>query len=683
MKHLLPFALMILCSLGISAQTQFQRTAGTTSNDRNYHLAAMPGGSLYATGYTESVVGNLTDAFLVKYNRFGQVEWAKTYGETGNETSWDVIVTQNLEIIGVGYSSDISLYNAGVITRTDSSGNVIWCRGVGSMSGDVNFYRVIETSTGHIIATGLMRINNIENILYCKFTATGDLLWSRIVATPQDDEIMGLIETAQGDYLFAGLTNDALGNGGSEFAVVKTDTAGNVIWKKRYGGTGSDRLNAVVEHDNEYYFLGWSNAGGIGNNDAVVMKTDTAGNIIWINGYGTVQAERVFNILYDPSQDALIVGGYTDYSDSVTNNRNTLLMSLDLNGQMNWAKSYGSTSTDGHWPTGLAMQEHDKGYYVLGSTNTFGPGSMSLYLTKTDEYGNSACNQKNPNFSQQPITGWNGAAFGTDSTVILISSNITITGMPWTLTESTQCCELYNNPGPDQYVCDGSTVDIGQADIPGYNYEWTFGGNPAGSTAHITVPSANAGTYLLTVSAPGTGCTGSTEPVVVTWAPSPPKPQITTDSVNLNMLLVNSTDTIQWFLNGLQIPFANLPNFLAMQDGYYTVQVTNQYGCSSMSDSIWHTVVSVENIEAVSGIFISVFPNPAKDKVTLQIGNISQNAMVVLLDMGGRIVYSREIIAAGNSYLEELNLGHLAPGHYRLFVSSDRYTSQHPIVIVR
>lgn len=683
MKRKVLLALIVVSTLGISAQTQFQRTAGTTSNDRNYHLAAMPGGSLYATGYTESVPGNLTDAFLVKYNRFGQVEWAKTYGETGNETNWDVIVTQNLEIIGVGYSSDIVLYNAGVITRTDSSGNVIWCKGVGSMSGDVNFYRVIETSTGEIVATGLLRVNNVENILYCKFSASGDLLWSRVVSSAEDDEIMGLIETSQGHYLFAGLTSDVLGNGGTEFAVVKSDTAGNVIWKKRYGGAGSDRLNAVVEIDNEYYFLGWSSAGGIGNNDAVVMKTDSAGNVIWVNGYGTIQAERVFNMLFDSDQNALIVAGYTDYSDSVTNNRNSLLMSLDLNGQMNWAKSYGSTATDGHWPTGLAMQEHDKGYYVLGSTNTFGPGSMSLYLTKTDEYGNSACNQKNPGFSQQAITGWSGVNFATSSSVQLIASNVTITGMTWTLTESTQCCQLYNDPGDDKYVCDGSTVEIGEADIPGYTYAWTFGGNPVGSASLLTVPSANDGTYTLTVSAPGSGCTGSVESVVVTWAPTPAVPQITIDAVNFNLLMISSTDDIQWFRDGLPIPSANQQSLHALQNGYYMVQVTNQYGCSSMSDSIWHSVFSVDEIGADAGAVIRAYPNPTSDRLTLQLINISEKAKVLLLDLSGRVVFAKEITPASDLHTEELSFGHLPQGSYRLMVVSDTFIIRHPVMIVR
>jgi hypothetical protein len=387
-------------------------------------------------------------------------------------------------------------------------------------------------------------------------------------------------------------------------------------------------------------------------------------------------------MLYDPDQNSLIVAGYTDYSDSVTNNRNTLLMSLDLNGQMNWAKSYGSTSTDGHWPTGLAMQEHDKGYYVLGSTNTFGPGSMSLYLTKTDEQGNSACNQKNPDFSQQPITGWSGANFGTDSTVMLISSNITITGMTWTLTESTQCCELYNNPGPDVYVCDGSTVDIGQADIPGYTYAWTTGGNPAGSAAHITVPSANAGTYLLTVSAPGTGCTGSTYPVIVTWAPLPDTPQINSYWPQYSVLEVITTDSVQWFYNGMPMPGENGQQLNFTQSGYYQVQVTNQYGCSYISDSVYYTYISVDEL-LPGDRYVKVFPNPATDRLSLQFSNFSEKVRVILFDLGGRVVLSKEILPVADNAHAELSIRHLPPGSYRLLIAGEKYSSQHPVIIIR
>jgi len=672
---------LLLCvlALGISAQTKFQKTAGSTANDRNYHLAAAPDGSLYATGYTEAIAGNLKDVFLVKYNPFGEVQWAKTYGDVGDEVNWDVIVTQNNQLVGVGYSSGLSPFQAGVITRSDTAGNLIWARGVGSALGHVNFYRVIETSTGFLVATGLTTINNQEDVVICKFTATGTLLWSRIIKTLQDDEMMGLIETADGHYLMAGLTNDAGGNGGSEFAVAKVDTMGQVIWKKRYGGTGGDRLNAVVEHNHAYYFLGWGTNVGIGNNDAIVMKTDTAGNIQWINAYGTLQAERAFNLLYHPESNSLIVAGYTDYSDSVTNNRNTFLMSLDLTGQMNWAKSYGSTGTDGHWPTGLAMNS-DQGFYVLASTNTFGPGSYSLYLTKTDVHGNSACHQKNPQFSSQVITGWSGVNFATDSTMALTAINILVTGMPWSITSSTQCCALFADGGPDREMCDGETVQIGLSELLGYQYAWTHNGTPAGTGPFHMVPSLLAGHWVITASAAGSGCSAVTDSVYVISHPVPLKPGLSV--TGLNTLTSTSAYGNQWYLNGVIIAGAIDKDYDVLQTGSYHVVVTDSNGCVSVpSDPLYHVYIGLD--KSGNQMVVSVSPNPAQNHLTLTFGAATGMVHLRCLSADGRLQFRREFAAVTVGDRVTLDVSDLAPGVYRMQILSELGSHVVPVLIVR
>lgn len=674
------FFLLAMSFWGLTAQTRFQKTVGTTSNDRNYHLTSMPSGNLLATGYTESVTGNLSDAFLVKYNRFGEVQWAKTYGEQGDETNWDIIVTQNNEVVGVGYTSDVSSNEAGTITRTDSAGNVIWSKGVASMVGNVNFYRVIETSTGHLVTTGLTSSNSQDDIVICKFTSGGNLIWSKIVVTPQDDEMMGVIETSQGHYLLAGLTNDSTGGGSSDFAVVKTDTTGNVIWKKRYGSTGGDRLNDVVEYDNAYYFLGWSPTGGIGNYDAVMMKTDTAGNMDWIYAYGTPQAERAFNMLFDDNHDCFIVAGYTDYSDSTTNNRNTFLMKLDTAGQINWAKSYGSTGTDGHWPTGLATND-DEGYYVLGSTNTFGPGNMSLYLTKTDADGNTACNQKNPQFIRMAMTGWSGAPFGTTSGVSFLSIAITISGMPWTPIPSTQCCSLFNDLLTDQGVCPGDTTLIGWGSIPGYTFNWNYSGTPAGTQPFLQVPYAQTGSYQLTVSAAYSGCIPVTDSILVFQLQAPPKPTISYVSVPGNYLSSSSPDGNQWYYNNMLIPNATQQVYHAFLSGVYHVVVTNQDGCSAQSDTIHHIAIGINEPENNDRLL--VYPNPTTGLLNLKINMASAHAKILLYDPDGRLILSKTMQNPGSDTTENISLEHLVPGAYHLKIISDDTILHQPVLLIR
>ena len=664
MKTPILLVLLLVLGTGLYGQTMFQKVTGTTSNDRNYHLAAGPGQALYATGYTESVAGHLTDAFLVKFNQFGEVVWAKTYGELGDENNWDVIVTQNGNIVGVGYSADVSAYEAGIITRADSSGTVLWSRGVGSTLGNVNFYRVIETTGGDLLAAGLTSRYGQDDMVLCRFTSTGTLLWSRIYKSAQDDEVMGLIETPQGEFLLAGLTNDATGAGSSDFAVLKTTATGTVVWKKRYGGTGGDRLNSVVQVGNAYYFTGWSSTGGIGNNDVVVMKTDTAGNLQWIKGYGTLQAERAFNLLYDTLQNSLVVAGYTDYSDSTSNNRNTFLMSLDLSGTLNWARSYGGSGTDGHWPTGLA-RNGDAGFYVLGSTNTSGftPGSYSLYLIKTDPAGNTACNQKNPQFTQATINGWTGVTFGSDSTVTLISQNLTVTGANWTLTTNPLCCQLFADAGAPSSICPGDSALIGTPPVPGYFYSWTLSGNPAGSTPVLYVPYAQAGNYLLTTVAPGASCMVGTSTVTVTPLPAPPKPVITYVTTPGNYLTSSASAGNQWYLNGSIISGATTQVYHAVQSGAYCVVVTDSSsGCSTASDTLQHIAIGIEEAGGDSGF--RLYPVPARGVIFLEVAKDMETLNISLMNTAGVSVLEQTLTAIKSGTVTEIPLRGVAAGVY-------------------
>jgi hypothetical protein len=680
MKPIFTIACCLLISLASTAQTKFQKSAGSVSNDRNYHLTSGGDGSLYATGYTEAVVGHLTDAFLVKYNRFGEVQWAKTYGDTGDETIWDLIITQNNQIVGVGYTSGLTANEAAVITRTDTAGTVIWSVGVGAMTGNVNFYRVIETSTGDLVATGLTSLNGNDDIVICKFNSSGTLLWSRIVKTPQDDEMMGLIETSQGHYLLAGLTNDVTGGGSSDFAVVKTDANGNVIWKKRYGSTGGDRLNAVLEINGAYYFMGWSSAGGIGSNDIVLMRTDTAGVLSWAYGYGNLQTDRAFNMLYNPTQNAILIAGYTDYSDSTTNNRNTLLMSVDLTGQINWARSYGSTGTDGHWPTGLA-QNNDEGYYLLASTNTFGPGNYSLYLTKTDLNGNSACNQKNPAYTRQAITGWSGVSFGTDQTATLISMNIVITGVPWSITSASQCCALYNDAGPDADVCNGGTVQIGQSHLTGYSYQWSYGASPAGTGPVWQVPSTMAGSWILAASAPGSGCNPVNDTVIVSVLPGPPKPTVSYVSSPGNYLTSSSVSGNQWYYNGNLIPSATNQVLHAILSGVYYVEVADSNGCTNVSDTIHHIAIGINEVSSPE--IVRCHPNPANHQITLTFPGQSHQVQVLIVDLHGRVSVLDEISKVVPGRQITIATDHLPQGIYRLLILSETGNHTLPLVLIR
>jgi len=65
--------------------------------------------------------------------------------------------------------------------------------------------------------------------------------------------------------------------------------------------------------------------------------------------------------------------------------RDIFLIKTDANGNIQWAKTYGGTSSD--WASSV-QQTSDGGYIVAGYTQSFGAGGYDIFLIKTDASGN-------------------------------------------------------------------------------------------------------------------------------------------------------------------------------------------------------------------------------------------------------------------------------------------------------
>lgn len=77
----------------------------------------------------------------------------------------------------------------------------------------------------------------------------------------------------------------------------------------------------------------------------------------------------------------------------------------------------------------------------------------------------------------------------------------------------------------------------------------------------------------------------------------------------------------QWFLNGVAIPGANTAVHQGVEMGEYTIQLTDEYGCSYMSEVVAYSDVD----EQLLAQHVLMYPNPVKDllEVELAIPNVS------------------------------------------------------------
>ena len=377
---LLMFALIGLS--GMSQQITFQKTYyGNIANGDQAAQQTTDGGFIVC-----SWSGFYGVTYLIKTNINGDTLWTKTY------FSNDQIEASSIQQISDGgyiiTGSNISNTNGDMLLiKIDSIGNILWSKTT-NLGGFVSGNSVKETNDGgYIIACNFWADNNNgEEGALIKVDGSGNFLWqSNFGQIGGFNTIISSVQqTIDGGYI---VTGSAYG-----VYLIKADSNGNIIWAHDFGGNtnpNSSGYSVRQTIDGGYIIAGSTDAFGAGLTDVYLIKTDTIGNLIWSKTYGGT-SDDVANCVNQTSDGGYIIAGYT-YSFSNGNNSYGYVLKTDANGNLNWSNTY---IGDGYTQFYYIQQTFDGGYIIGGSTsdtiNTY------LFLIKTDSIGNSGCNEGNP-----------------------------------------------------------------------------------------------------------------------------------------------------------------------------------------------------------------------------------------------------------------------------------------------
>lgn len=120
-------------------------------------------------------------------------------------------------------------------------------------------------------------------------------------------------------------------NGFSDIYISKSDSNGNFLWAKVFGGTQADRGYdiAIDNSGNIYitgYFIGTANFGSVtltsvGNSqDIFILKLDTNGNVIWAKSEGGNEGETGYGVTVDNLGNVIITGQFKGNAQIGLNN---------------------------------------------------------------------------------------------------------------------------------------------------------------------------------------------------------------------------------------------------------------------------------------------------------------------------------------------------------------------------
>ena len=190
-------------------------------------------------------------------------------------------------------------------------------------------------------------------------------------------------QTADGGYILAGYTR-SYGAGGNDMYLVKTDSLGDEIWSKTYGGEFNDRFFSVQQIADGGYIVAGYTMPTDANSDGYLARTDISGDIIWEQTFGDNNYIENVRSFQQTSDGGYILAGSIRYSGDV-NDADMYLVKTDSTGNETWSETY----DEGFYETAYSVQQtSDGGYFVIGHTGSYSTGADDIYLVKTDSVGN-------------------------------------------------------------------------------------------------------------------------------------------------------------------------------------------------------------------------------------------------------------------------------------------------------
>lgn len=371
---------------------------GGTGLDQGLTITADLAGNVYAGGsYASNPItlfnadgsefgtlansGSGTDAFLVKYDPVGVVQWAVNIAGQGTpgEDARGLSIDGSGSVYMTGrYTSDTSFFNADgslFTTLTGASGTEVYV-----VKYDVNGFGVWATRFASVGATdaGLSLTTDSGNV-YVAGQFTGTM------------------------FLFNADTTEfgtLVGSGNTDGFAVKLTTDGFIQWAVRMGSTGVDSTNGVgVDTSGNVYLTGTfsgtttffnadtSSGGSLvseGSSDAFVVKYSPVGVVVWATKIGGTGAEFGTGVGVDALGNVYAVGSYASNPVSIFNTGGSVfgtlptaggtdgyLVKYNTDGMAQWMTrlSGGGAGTQTDTVNAISV-DSDGNCFLTGSTNT-------------------------------------------------------------------------------------------------------------------------------------------------------------------------------------------------------------------------------------------------------------------------------------------------------------------------
>ncbi len=278
-----------------------------------------------------------------------------------------------------------------IFTTNVNSQDAYWIEAIGGIDTEKMNYApsIIVTDDGYI-AIGYSDAfgNGTLDFFIVKLDKYGGYLGSRVICGPWKEEAYTIEQTIDGGYFITGFTEQSHQYPQTaDIIVIKLYSDLTLEWAKRIGtvpGSREASNSGRCTYDGGYIITSGtfldSTASG---NDVLIVKLNANGELVWAKTIGSSENEHGEGIERTPDSGYVIVG----LTSAGAGPTDVLVIKIDQNGNLEWARIVGGAGLEcSNWD-GI-RQTQNGGYVIGGKTTSFGAGDENYFLVKLQSNAN-------------------------------------------------------------------------------------------------------------------------------------------------------------------------------------------------------------------------------------------------------------------------------------------------------
>ena len=305
--------------------------------------------------------------------------WSRTYGGEQYDACYAMVQTFDGGFALAGVTSSFGEGDTDFwLVRTDINGDSLWSRTYGGENDD-QCYALSQTADSGFVLAGYSKSfgEGDKDLWIVRSDKEGDTLWTKRFGTEYDDVCSSSSIMPNGNIVLAGYIRWGIG---PDMWLLILDQNGLILHNRSYGGRTSDiALSVARTRDGGFILGGWTYNFNADWQDYWIVRVDNEGDSLWSYLYNSDGEDACVDVIQTSDNGFALFGSCEE--ELLVNN--AVLVKIDSNGRQIWSHSYGGDRSDNGR---RAFQMRDGGYYLCGSTSSFGNGSQFWFI-RTNERG--------------------------------------------------------------------------------------------------------------------------------------------------------------------------------------------------------------------------------------------------------------------------------------------------------